>query len=208
MVVQSSSTMRSHAKGLARRHISLALFAGVAALPLLTMGITVPSAVAKNRAESQRAEMRVRLAEREALSIELSEYRTGSTLAALQELHEELVGMIPDGVGPLKEFGELRSSADVLGIELNTVRAIRTHRVGGDGAAADVVVDEVLVTLREPVNKVFALVSEIRKHGLPILVLSFDLARETPQQRAFQSEVRFGFVRRVAPSPADGLTAR
>ncbi len=208
MAAPSTSTIRSHAKGLARRHISLALFAGVAALPLLTMGITVPSAVAKNRAESERAQMRLRLAEREALNIELSEYRTGETMASLRELHEELVGMIPSGVGPLTEFGELRSSAENLGIDLQSVRPVRTHGVAGDGVAGDVVVDEVLVTLTGPVNKVFGLVSEIRSHGLPILVLSFDLARETPQQRAFQAEVRFGFVRRIASSPADGLTAR
>ena len=67
MVATSPNTVRAHAKGMGRRLVSLALFAGVAALPLLTMGITVPSAVAKNRAVSKRDAMRDRLAERESL---------------------------------------------------------------------------------------------------------------------------------------------
>ncbi len=208
MAAQSTSTLRSHAKGLARRHVSAALFVGVAALPLLTMGITVPSAVAKNRAVSEREEMRARLAEREELHMALSEYSSGATLASLQELHEELVGMIPEGIGHLTEFGELRSCAKSIGVELQGVRHVRAHPVTGDNGSGDVVVDEVLVTLREPVNKIFGLVSEIRKHGLPVLVLGFDLAREMPHQREFQSEVRFGFVRRIAPSPAGEAPAR
>lgn len=207
MAAQSTSTLRSHAKGLARRHLSVGLFAGVAALPLLTMGITVPSAVAKSRAVSQRDEMRSRLAEREELHMALREYQTGTTLESLKELHRGLEAMIPAGVGHLTEFGELRSAAETLGIKIQTIQHVRAHAVNAE-VSGGVVVDEVLVVLREPVNQVFGLVNEIRKHGLPVLVLSFDLARETPQERAFQSEVRLGFVRRIAPSPSGESSAR
>lgn len=199
MAAVTSSTLRSHAKGLARRHVSFALFLGVAALPLLTMGVTVPSAVAKSRAESTRTEMRARLAEREKLNASLAKYQDDLRLESLRELHEELVGMIPAAIGPLTEFGELRSAADSLGIVLETVRPMRTHSVGDEGGPGGVLVDEVLVTLRGTVNKVFGLVSEVRKRGLPVIVLSFDLVREMPQQRSFQAELRLGFARRTAP---------
>ncbi|MFT6109322.1 MAG: hypothetical protein ACJA2W_002242 [Planctomycetota bacterium] len=196
-----------------RRRISLALFAGVAALPLLTMGITVPAAVAKSRAFSEREAMRERMSEREAIHRSLSDYRTDASIAELEELHLSLIGMIPHAIDPLDEFGTLRAAAKALDVELVEVKAVRTHSLsaiagsvtGGSATTPAtapqglIQVDEVLVNLHEPIDKVFGLVQELRRRGLPTIMLSFDLSRETPYQRAFEAEVRFGFIRRAAP---------
>ena len=208
MPAPSTSTVRSHAKGFARRDISFGLFLAVAALPLLSMGITIPSAVAKRRAVQERDYVRSRLAERQRLHTQLSEYRSGATLETLRELHEELVGMIPEDVGHLAEFGELRSSAESIGVELAGITHVRTHSVDGSDGSGDVVVDEVLVMLNAPVNQAFGLVGEVRRHGLPVLVLGFELARETPQVRTFQTELRLGFVRRITPSSVSEAQGR
>lgn len=226
MAVHSTSTVRAHAKGMGRRRISLALFAGVAALPLLTMGITVPAAVAKSRAFSEREAMRERMSEREAIHRSLSDYRTDASIAELEELHLSLIGMIPHAIDPLDEFGTLRAAAKALDVELVEVKAVRTHSLsaiagsvtGGSatnpatspatGPQGLIQVDEVLVNLHEPIDKVFGLVQELRRRGLPTIMLSFDLSRETPYQRAFEAEVRFGFIRRAAPSMAGSPSAQ
>ncbi|QDV06856.1 hypothetical protein Poly30_23730 [Planctomycetes bacterium Poly30] len=228
MAVTSPNTVRAHAKGMGRRKVSLALFAGVAALPLLTMGITVPSAVAKNRAVSERDAMRDRLAERESIFRSLREYESDGALEELEELHRSLVGMIPRSIEHLDEFGSLRMAAAALDIELISVRTVRTHAVGAftgaasnqgapdQGATSDsvtsaqgtVFVDEVLIHLHESVDGVFGLVQELRKHGVPTLILSFDFTRETPVSRAFEAEVRLGFVRRAAPSSGGATSPR
>ena len=216
MAAQSTSIIRAHAKGMGRRRISLALFAGVAALPLLTMGITVPAAVAKSRAVSERDSMRQRLDEREEIYRSLNDYRSDGAIEELEELHRSLVGMIPSSIDPLDEFGALRAAAKALDVKLAVVKAVRTHSLSAassasssaatDGSASPaqgiVQVDEVLVNLHEPVDKIFGLVQELRRRGLPTLMLSFDLSRETPNQRAFEAEVRFGFIRRAAPRVA------
>ncbi len=214
MAAASTSTVRAHAKGMGRRRASLALFAGVAALPLLTMGITVPSAVAKSRAVTERQAMLERLEQRDGLVRSMRAYDQQGILEELEELHETLVGMIPTNVQALDEFGALRASASALEIELVSVRAIRTHDVqgaSGEASAAPahgaIQVDEVLVTLADSVDNVFQLVEELRRRGLPTLLLGFDLTRETPLQRTFQAEVRLGFIRRATQSLPSGPSA-
>lgn len=202
MVASTTSTVRAHAKGLGRRRVSLAVLAGVAALPLLTMGITVPSAVAKSRAVSDRAAMHERLEQREGIARSLRTYTDDGTLDDLDELHQRLVAMIPADVSPLDEFGALRSAASSLGIEIDSVKAIRTHDVRSSSGSAlsggAVQVDEVLVTLADSVDNVLSLVEELRRRGLPTLLLGFDLTREAPAMRIFQAEVRIGFIRRAS----------
>ncbi|MEM8712086.1 MAG: hypothetical protein AAGG01_14140 [Planctomycetota bacterium] len=233
MAASSTSTLRARARGLAQRQFGLALFVGVAALPLVTMGITVPSAISKGRAVDERQEMLARLEQRDGIVRSLDGYRDDSTLLQMEALHANLLAMIPTQVAALDEFGVLRSAAEDLGLNLISVNSMRTHRLvsshagevqssagdvlpgpdqqmtsaSEDAASAPpvvqgngtVVLDEVLVSLREPIDSVLDLVDAIRSKGLPTVVLGLDMARQQPNERAFQTELRLGFVRRSLP---------
>lgn len=233
MAAASSSTLRARARGLAQRHFGFALFVGVAALPLVTMGITVPSAISKGRAVDERQEMLSRLEQRDDVIRSLEGYRDDTTLLQMEALHASLLAMIPTQVAALDEFGVLRSVAEALDLQLISVNSVRTHRLVSSGAGgaqgeadmglpgpeqtmpADqagavappavgggngtVVLDEILVSLREPVDPVLDLVDAIRAQGLPTVVLGLDMARQHPNEHAFQTELRLGFVRRSLP---------
>lgn len=206
------STVRSRATGIGRKGLRFAVLGGVALLPILSMGVTVPSAVAVRDFKESRAASRERLDERNAVARKLTAYSDGSALLEIENLSAALHDMIPTGLRPLDEFGSIREASALEGIALRSIRLARTHATSITGESSGgsvgyaVVVDEVVVSLDETPETCLALIDDLRASGRPTVVLGFDLARTHLSQTTFQAELRLGFLRRVVRTQASGRT--
>lgn len=201
--MKSPSTVRSRATGISRRGLRTVVLVGVAALPVLSMGLTVPSAVSVREGRSARMASLARLERRNELVRRLGEYADVETLEAMRGVHSELRSLIPTGVRALDEFGHVREACSALGISIREIRRARTHATAlagaaGAGSSAAVVIDEVIVTFTDTRDTALALVDDLRSNGHPLVVLGFDFSRSGVTQTRFQTELRLGFLRRTS----------
>lgn len=211
--MKAVSTVRSRTAGVSRRGLGAAVLLCAGVLPILSMGITVPSAVAVREQRDSRVAGMARLDERNDAVRRLGKYCEEDVLEQVRQIGATLYAMIPTGVRPLDEFGSIREASDARGIVLREIRLSRTHatpitgEVSGSGSLSyAIVVDEVAVSLHESPAESLALVDDLRAGGHPIVVLGFDMARTNVAQESFQTELRLGFLRRVVRATAPGTT--
>lgn len=202
--MRSANSVRSENRGLfSRRGGRLALIAGCALAPLATMAVVVPSAVAVRAAKAERQATLDELEERARLEASVGGYRDAASIRSVVQLRQALDGLVPHRLRPLDEFGEIRSVAAGLGVRLRSIRLVRTHSVGltadgspSDGTSHDVSIDEVMVAAPIGLDESIDLIDELRSHGMPIVVLGFDISRPRVSDPTFRSELRLGFLRR------------
>lgn len=193
--MKGNNSVRSTSSSLASRAMRQGGLVLAGLLPVAAMGIAVPSAIDLREAKSQVKEVRERLNERDAVKARLEQWGNRDALATLQGLDSVLEQLIPTGEGPLSEFGAVRHAASEVSVKLDDVRHVRSFPVTG---ASNIFVDEVRVELSAPTEKLLELVDELRAAGHATVALGFNIARENAQRSAFQTELRLGFLRRVA----------
>ncbi len=202
----TQNTVRTRATGLARRGVQLATLATVGALPLLSMGITIPAAmqVRKARQASQSEDQRLR--ERDDLAQATEPYEAPGRVQDLRAIARTLAELLPTQIEPLHEFGAVRTAAAAHGVELASLRRTRSHSAARS-ERSHILADEIVLTLRAPLATTFALVDELRASGLPTVVLGFDATRTNVRDPRFQTELRLGFLRRIPGTPRSQDTA-
>lgn len=204
------SVMRSRVTGFGRRSVRAMLFGVAGFVPVVTMGLTVPSALGLRGAQVSYALESSRLEERSCLLDRLGDYTESGSVNELTELASVLRAMVPGSVRPLEEFALIRAIAARSGVDVGSIRSVRTHSarslagskqgsedVAEEGASQGIVIDEVVVTFNGGIDFCLQLVSTLRMSGYPIIVFGFDLARTQAGQQTFAVELRLGFLRRV-----------
>lgn len=210
--MKSTNVMKSHVTGFGRRSARAMLFGLAALVPVVSMGVTVPSALGvRGASRSYDAEVS-RLSLRSELVGRLGSYTEAQSLDELSDLASALRGMVPSGVRPLQEFALIRAIAAGGGVQLDSIRPVRTHAAlslakgsgssesaspDGEQALHGIVIDEVVVTFKGSIEFGLELVSTLRESGYPIIVFGFELARSQARDKTFASELRLGFLRRV-----------
>ncbi len=209
--MKSCSVLKSHVTGFGRRSARAMLFGLAAVVPVISMGITVPSALGLRGAQKAFDEESSRLDLKSSLLGRLGDYTQSGSLDELGELASVLRGMVPCGVRPLEEFALIRAIAARSGVDMESIQSVRTHSAmslaeskksegdaaQGEEAAAGIVIDEVLVTFNGGIDFCLQLVSTLRESGYPIIVFGFDLARAQAGTQNFAVELRLGFLRRL-----------
>lgn len=205
----STSSLRARTVSGARRGLNRVLIGTAALVPALSMGVTVPAAVELQSAETDCRESSALVERRDRLYRELEPYRGTALLIDLRTLGGTVKEMIPRSGSPLDEFGWIRSLCAERELGLTSIQTVGTKPASQrEDEAPTVVVDETVVTLHCAPAGAFALVSDLRGAGHPLVVLGFNLSRSNATESSFQVELRLGFLRRPTTSPADGVATR
>lgn len=208
--MKSYSVVRSNVTGFGQRSVRAMLFGVAALVPVLSMGVTVPSALSLRGAQASYEREALRLDECAGLLDRLGDYTEPGSLDEMVELASVLRGMIPGSVRPLEEFALIRAIAAAHGVDMGSIRSVRTHSAlslaeskeskpdeADEGTAQGIVIDEVVVTFSGGLDFCLQLVSTLRQTGYPTIVFGFDLARTQAGDKVFAVELRLGFLRRV-----------
>lgn len=117
--------VRAKTRGATRRRIRGSIYMGAALVPLLGMGVTLPSAVGLSSAVAECERQQVRLSRRSQVAAEVEGLGSEAELMQIQRLSEAVRALVPTSVGPLQEFGAMRLAAERNGIHLDSIRLLR-----------------------------------------------------------------------------------